>query len=113
MHVNQILHSGKTRARQTSEILADRLIPRGGVEAAENLAPLDDPVLWASRLQGETENLMLVGHLPHLTRLASLLICGDAEKKAVDFKNGGIVCLGRDGEDLFSVMWIVTPDMVK
>jgi phosphohistidine phosphatase len=113
IHVNKILHSGKTRALQTAEIVAEHLIPWGGVEMAENLAPLDDPTLWAQRLKGETEDLMLVGHLPHLAMLTSLLVCRSIEKKPVSFKNGGIVCLGRDDEGDYSVMWIVTPDIVK
>jgi phosphohistidine phosphatase len=62
--IGQILHSGKTRARQTAEIWAEVLgVP---VDQSEALAPLDDPKVWAARLDTGLEDLMLVGHLPHL-----------------------------------------------
>ena len=113
VNISRILHSGKTRTRQTAEILAEYLLPESGVEAAEDLTPLDDPQIWAQRLRGEGKDLMLVGHLPHLALLASILVCRSIDKKPVSFKNGGIVCLGRDDEGDYSVMWIVTPDIVK
>ena len=38
-------------------------------------APNDDPMIWVGRLTEEHNDLMLVGHLPHLSpRLASLLL---------------------------------------
>ena len=110
--VRRIVHSGKTRARQTAEILGEFLKPQGGVEAAEGLDPMADPGIWAAKTAGQTVDVMLVGHLPHLSRLASLLICGNAEIKVIDFKNGGIVCLNRDDEGDWTVGWIVVPEVV-
>ncbi|MCK4450112.1 MAG: hypothetical protein KAX26_05930 [Anaerolineae bacterium] len=39
---------------------------------------------------------VLVGHLPFLDRLASLLVTGDADHSIVRFQMGGIVCLVRE-----------------
>lgn len=39
---------------------------------------------------------MLVGHLPHLAKLAGLLLVGDADRPVVAFENGGLVSLQRD-----------------
>src|SRR6266508_1172347 len=62
----------KTGARQTAEIWAEVLgVP---LDQAEGLAPLDDPKVWAARLDTGEEDLMLAGHLPHLARLAGLLL---------------------------------------
>src|SRR5262245_32137331 len=58
-----IVHSGKTRARQTAEILAAALGPPGALERADDLAPEADPTAWAARLDGRS-GVMLVGHLP-------------------------------------------------
>ncbi|TKJ42121.1 phosphohistidine phosphatase SixA [candidate division LCP-89 bacterium B3_LCP] len=110
--VHRILHSDKTRARQTAEILGEYLQLQGGVEAAEGLAPMDDPDIWAAKIEELTDDMMLAGHLPHLSRLASLLISGDAAQKVIDFRNGGIVCLKRDEEGAWSVVWIVAPEVV-
>ncbi len=111
--VDRILHSGKTRALQTAAVLARHLSPVKGVSAAEALEPLADPSAWTARLAEEKEDLMLVGHLPHLSKLAAKLICGDKTKNAVVFQNAGIVCLTRDDSGGWSVYWMVTPLMIK
>ncbi len=112
LHVGQILHSGKTRARQTAEVLANALKGSGKVSQDEDLGATDEPSIWANRLSDLSEDVMLVGHMPHLSKLAALLVCGDEEKQAVDFQNGGIVCLSQK-EDSWAVQWIVTPQIVS
>ena len=104
----KILHSGKARARQTAEILAGA-DPKLQVKQAPDLAPMDDPAIWAERAAGLQEAVALVGHMPHLSRLASLLLCGDADEKVVSFANGGMVCLERSAEGDWSVRWSVVP----
>ncbi len=112
LKVNIIHHSGKTRALQTAQILADYLKPGKGPSPTDALAPMDDPAVWAGRVAGMNEDLMLVGHLPHMARLAGLLLCGDKEKTPVDFKMGGIVCLKRSDDGRWALEWMLVPDMV-
>jgi phosphohistidine phosphatase len=83
--VNAVLHSGKTRARDTAEIMAAYLCPTKGVSEEKDLLPNDDPQEWASRLSEEKKDIMLVGQLPHLSKLASLLLAGSYEKDIIDF----------------------------
>ncbi|MEM2619489.1 MAG: phosphohistidine phosphatase SixA [Candidatus Hadarchaeales archaeon] len=109
IRVAKILHSGKLRARQTAEELARVIDSREGLKEADGLAPLDDPGIWAERLAREQEDLMLVGHLPHLEMLAGLLLTG-SRRKVVGFRMGGIVCLSRDAEGGWSLEWAITPD---
>jgi phosphohistidine phosphatase len=112
--VSRIYHSGKTRASSTAEILAASLKPSQGVAlAAAGLKPLDDPVIWADRLKGMTEDLALVGHLPHLARLAALLTCGDQEKNVINFKMGGMVCLRRLEAGPWTVEWMLIPELIR
>ena len=54
---------------------------------------------------------LLVGHLPHLSRLASLLLVGDATREIVAFRMGGIVCLENDA-GRWRIKWILTPETV-
>ncbi len=89
-----LFHSNKTRALETARIMADHLGAKG-FSGADGLAPLDAPGIWAERIAAMSEDAMLVGHLPHLAKLAGLLLCGDKEEMPVDFKMGGIVCLKR------------------
>ena len=113
LRVDRIIHSGKTRAQQTGEVLAKHLKPSGGVSSAEGLDPLDDSSIWAKRLADEKDDLMLVGHLPHLDKLAATLIGQDEEKSVIAFQMGGIVCLERCDSGDWRVSWMVTPKMLK
>lgn len=106
----RVVHSGKRRAEETAGLIATKL--EADVEPADGLGPDDEPADWAERLRAAKQDLVLVGHLPHLERLASLLLCGDPDARVVRFTNGGIVCLnGQDGR--WSVQWAVTPDLVQ
>lgn len=107
----RIAHSGKRRARETAEIFAAALDPPGGVVEVAGLGPNDDPAVAARLAAGATEPAMLVGHLPHLGRLASLLVLGDPARQMIAFRMGGLVCLGRD-EGGWRVRWILTPELV-
>ncbi len=111
IRVKSIMHSGKLRARQTAEILAEYLNPPEGIKEVEGLEPLADPSIWVNRLIETQEDTMLVGHLPHLMKLSSYLLCQDVNKKIVDFRMGGMVCLSRD-ESIWSVQWMVIPEIL-
>lgn len=111
--VNVIIHSGKLRAQQTAEVLADYLCPVGGIKPANGLEPKAEPSIWAEQLGAITENVMLVGHLPHLSRLTSRLLCGDESKTAVNFTNAGIVCLARNDSGEWSVQWMIVPGICE
>jgi phosphohistidine phosphatase len=108
-----IYHSGKTRALQTAEVLGNHLHPRNGLDGAEGLQPLDDPKIWADKLSETNSNVMLVGHLPHMSKLAATLVCNDPDRKVIDFINAGVVCIGTDddGRKDWSVRWIMTPQI--
>jgi phosphohistidine phosphatase len=112
IRVSAIHHSGKKRAMQTAQILADYLKPEKGITQADGLAPMDDPEIWAKRISTMNEDTMLVGHLPSMARLASLLLCGDREKGMVDFKMAGIVCLKQFDDGRWAVEWMVVPEMI-
>lgn len=114
LNVANVFHSGKTRARQTAEVLGEFLKPQEGVHEAKGLDPLADPAIWAQRLTTEEVDLALVGHLPHMSRIASLLLAGDPQKEIVAFQQGGVVCLTRTGEGGgWSLEWMVTPGILE
>ena len=110
VRVDEIVHSGKARARQTAEIFAEYLKPSRGVKEVDGLAPNDDPAIWASRLAKISHDIMLVGHLPHLARLASLLLVGDPGKPIIRFRYSAAVALIRD-EQGWGVAWVLTPEL--
>jgi phosphohistidine phosphatase len=110
----EVRHSGKLRAQQTADILAQALCPQVRPETVDGLAPNDDPRRIQSELKSrrdESAAVMLVGHLPHLARLAGLLLAGDVGKSPVRFANAAVLRLGfRAGG--WAVEWYVTPACV-
>lgn len=111
--IDEIFHSGKLRANQTAEVLAEALKPEKGLSKTDGIAPMDDPAIWAERLKGINNNIILVGHLPHLSKLASLLLCGDADKTIVEFKMAGVVCLRKCDAEEWSLHWMLIPEIIN
>jgi len=110
IQVARILHSGKLRARQTAEIFAGHLAPAEGVSEHKGLGSLDDPQEAKLLVEQAERPVMLVGHLPHLSRLAAALIAGDTEIEVVRFKMAGVVCLGFSDAG-WAVNWALTPEI--
>ncbi len=110
--VNRIIHSTKTRARQTAEILAEHVKPEKGIQEEKDLEPLADPSIWAKKLNELEEDVIIVGHLPHLSKLVSTLICGNPEIEIVKFRYSNMVCLERDDEGKWRILWILRPDII-
>lgn len=112
IQINEIRHSGKKRAEQTASIFAEHLSPQQSVIAVPGLNPKDDVRPIADEVSTYSGSLMLVGHLPFLSRLAGYLITGNPEHEVVRFQNAGVVCL-RETEGQWSIEWMAVPDLVK
>jgi phosphohistidine phosphatase len=112
VQVGQILQSGKTRAQTTANVLAQHLKPPAGVSEAPGLAPLDDPEIWAGRIAKMDGDILLVGHLPHLARLAAILMTGDKERSVINFQMAGVVRLRRMEADQWAVDWMIVPEII-
>jgi len=114
IHVEQVFHSGKTRAGQTAEIIATRLKPGDPILKKKALAPLDDVKVIAEEIGQGQKEIMLVGHLPHLAKLTAYLTTGNESGSVVGFQQGGVVCLRReaDGEG-WTIAWMLAPEIIK
>lgn len=109
--VAAIWHSGKQRAKQTAEVLAARLDPDSGVEERAGLAPMDDPAEIEAALDDADSPVVLVGHLPHVSRTVGHLVVGDADREIVAFRNAALVRLVETGEG-WRLDWILSPDAI-
>lgn len=107
-----IYHSGKKRAVQTAQILSNYVKPEKGMVEAKSLAPMDDPGIWAQRISGMREDVMLVGHLPHVAKLGGLLLGRGKGEAVADFKTGEMACLKRCDDDRWVLEWIMVPELV-
>lgn len=108
LKVSNIFHSGKLRAQQTAEIFSSVLTTQ--VEKADSLEPLANPHEWTEKLENIDKDIMLVGHLPHLSKLVSILLYGTDEKQVIGFEQGGMVCLEKN--DVWLLKWIISPHLL-
>ena len=118
VELGEIYHSGKLRSIQTAKILAERLGAMERVKMRQGLEPLDDvkrTVDWLKQqeLQG-IKSITIIGHLPFLGKLASILLTCDESAGVISFHHAGIVKLASrsDGRG-FVVDWILTPELVS
>jgi phosphohistidine phosphatase len=92
-----IWHSGKLRARQTAELYWRHCNPLATFSATHGLQPTD-PVTWiADMIAAEKQDVMLVGHFPHLPRLLAFLVTGNPEAGPAEFPLHGAVALEKEG----------------
>ena len=110
--IQTILHSGKARARQTAEVLGQLLKLEDGVKESDGLKPMDAPEIWAKRLSWQNDNIALIGHLPHMAKLAALLLCKSSSDPMIEFTPATIVCLNRDDKGAWSLEWMINPDQM-
>src|SRR5262249_40697292 len=108
-----IQHSGKRRAEETAHIFAEVIRCGGGPCKTDGLAPEDDPQDVANFLRIYTDDILVVGHLPHLERVTSILLTGHVDRRPVRFANAGIVCLEKSPDRTWSLLWAITPDLLK
>jgi len=94
-------------------MLASVIRCTGGPCHVDGLAPSDDPAITANFLNVYTDDIMIVGHLPHLERLASLLLTGNPDRRPVQFRNGGVVCLEKERNGVWSLVWAIVPDLLR
>jgi phosphohistidine phosphatase len=105
VHPDEIWHSGKLRARQTAELFWRACNPMVRIRAVRGLQP-DDPPRWMrDELAGDDRSLLIVGHMPHLSRLLELLYAGRAP--AVAFPLHGCVAVEREREG-WKELWRLT-----
>ena len=92
-----IWHSGKLRARQTAEPFLRLCNPLADFAAIRGLQPTDPPTSIVDLLHSEERDVMLVGHMPNLPRLFTMLVKGD-ESVLLPFPLHGMIALERAGE---------------
>ncbi len=110
----RVIHSGKLRALETALLLAEVLGPGHLVEeAASGLAPNDSTDDFFAAIDGWTEDTIIVGHLPFMSRMAARLVTGDEDETVVHFKPGSVACLER-GENGggWTVQWFIRPELL-
>jgi phosphohistidine phosphatase len=112
LSIGVIWHSGKTRSVDTAEILSGALTVKRGIKQHEGLGPDDSVKPVAEEIARLDDDVMIVGHQPFLSKLASVLITGQKDESVVSFTYAGVVCLQGIGSGRFTVRWMITPELL-
>lgn len=107
----QIWHSPLVRAGETAALLARSLRLDVPLVVTRGLAPEDDPRPVARRLRSAKGCVAIIGHEPHLSALASLLLRGRAAPPAVAMKKCAVLTLEGAGR-YWAVHWHVSPELL-
>ncbi len=118
----QIWHSPLRRSRETADDLVARLSLDVVLVEISGLQPEDDAQQLAERLQlhpRDRGNLAIVGHEPHLSALAALLITGRKRSAAFRLKKSDVLTLQlaegvhkKSGLNRWRVRWHITPELL-
>jgi phosphohistidine phosphatase len=107
LNVDAIWHSKKLRAAQTAEIIAETL-SCGKIQERDDLNPPDSVEKIPEEILASKMDIMIIGHLPFLQKLASLLLTGSEDNEIIAFKNSGVVSL--DYDEKWKIDWLVSPE---
>ena len=110
IEVENIYHSGKARAEQTAEIVNIAIQSANGVSQKTGLTPNDPIKDIATEIVSAGKDVMLVGHLPFMAKLASYLLSDNTDKIALEFKAGGMAYLEYQ-DNRWILKWLINPDI--
>lgn len=103
-----IFHSGKLRAEQTAEIIAQEVAPAVQPLQVNGLKPNDDPSVIAEDINKMAEDILITSHMPFVSRLCSWLLAGNTE---IEFASepGTLFCLDKQGKH-WRLIGMIRPD---
>jgi len=114
VHIRATLHSGKIRAQQTAEILADALMTSSVISMVDGLTPNDDPAEFETEhFPNLVNSSLIVGHLPFMGLMVSLLVTGDAERQPEAFEAGTVVCMEKAENGKWTRNWALHPSQLN
>jgi len=112
-----ILSSPYLRARQTAEIIGEALHSSKKIEFSETLTPAGSAkklIELLKHITPDRENILLVGHEPHLSEFISLLLSGKPGFSVI-MKKGGLCKLSIESLSYgrcAALEWLVTPAQI-
>ncbi len=121
LHPAQLWHSPLLRSRETAEALDQALLLDAVRVEIPGLLPEDDPEVLVQRLAEypTSHDIALVGHEPHLSALATLLVRDKPKPVIFHLRKGAVLALERtdavhkqSGLPRWQVRWHFSPELI-
>jgi phosphohistidine phosphatase len=107
---DMIWHSKKIRSVQTADIIAEAIGCKK-IKARDDMNPKDPVKKFSEEISASKMDIIIVGHLPFLQKLAGRLLTGLEKSDIIVFKNSGVLALDYDEE--WKIDWLVTPEHMQ
>jgi phosphohistidine phosphatase len=110
-----VWHSRLVRSEETARLLTRAMgwSPRR-LKVCDGLEPADSPLSFAPLMEKATKDLLVVGHEPHLGKLASLLLTGHASPVLFKLRKTSLLCLERRvTAGHWQVQWHLGPELFE
>jgi len=112
LHATEFWHSPLVRARDTAALLGQGLNPKAKLVEVSGIEPYANPANMAQTLRKLRRPVVVVGHEPHLSELATLLLVGRAVAPVLVLKKCAVVALeSKDGH--WALRWQVSPKEIR
>jgi phosphohistidine phosphatase len=102
---DRVLHSEKTRAKQTASIMASIVAPKVIPQEKSGLKPNDEPRDFIPELESWQQDTLVTSHLPFVPLLLTRLT---GENYGMNIVPGSVFCLDKTDGD-WRVEWVMSP----
>ena len=110
VQIAQILHSGKTRAKETAEMLRPLLKFPSHFYEGQGLAPNDSPEAFLRQLRDPEKDTLIAGHMPFVARTVSQALTGAPDRQLVEFVPGSVVGIERSDGASWCLFMFARPE---
>jgi phosphohistidine phosphatase len=110
VQIAEILHSGKTRAKETAEILRPLLKSPSQIHESDGLAPNDSPEAFLYQLRDLKKDMLVAGHMPFVARTVSQALTGAPDRQLVEFVPGSVAGVVRSDGASWRLFMFARPE---
>ncbi len=113
IQIAQILHSGKSRAKETAEILLPLLKSPSQIYEGQGLAPNDSPEAFLHQMRDAEKDTLVAGHMPFVARTVSQALTGAPDRPLVEFVPGSVAGIERSDRASWRLFVFVRPEFLR